>query len=207
MCIDDRRTAAPATDDADVVRVRPSSCLLFIRFSPSYDHLERPSASRWYVGQSCSRIDGCCGSCANKNMHKSSIDPGTLRLVDLRTTACQSIRNGPSHLCRLARDFWRTTVQISLQEISVLIKEILDVVEDYCWKCFQLPDLVEKVNWLGVWGRGFAPLLNLENFEKWNPFYLVFMQYKCENNRIEQIHEISLTSNLGWIGYANISNR
>ena len=33
------------------------------------------------------------------------------------------------------------------------------------------------------------------------------MQYKCENNVIEQIDEISLTSNLGWIGYATISNR
>ena len=33
------------------------------------------------------------------------------------------------------------------------------------------------------------------------------MQYKCENNVIEQIDEISLTSNLGWIDYANISNR
>ena len=54
---------------------------------------------------------------------------------------------------------------------------------------------------------GFAPLPNLENFEKMKPFYLVFMQYKCENNVIEQIDEISLTSNLGWIGYATISNR
>ena len=44
-------------------------------------------------------------------------------------------------------------------------------------------------------------------FKKLNPFYLVFMQYKCENNVIEQIDEISLTSNLGWIGYATISNR
>ena len=33
------------------------------------------------------------------------------------------------------------------------------------------------------------------------------MQYKCENNVTEQIDEISLTSNLGWIGYATISNR
>ena len=33
------------------------------------------------------------------------------------------------------------------------------------------------------------------------------MQYKCENNVIEQIDEISLISNLGWIGYATISNR
>ena len=33
------------------------------------------------------------------------------------------------------------------------------------------------------------------------------MQYKCENNVIEQIDEISLTSNLGWIDYATISNR
>ena len=36
------------------------------------------------------------------------------------------------------------------------------------------------------------------------------MQYKCENNVIEQIDEITLTSNLGWIGiigYATISNR
>ena len=33
------------------------------------------------------------------------------------------------------------------------------------------------------------------------------MQYKCENNVIEQIDKISLTSNLGWIGYATISNR
>ena len=33
------------------------------------------------------------------------------------------------------------------------------------------------------------------------------MQYKYENNVIEQIYEISLTSNLGWIGYATISNR
>ena len=32
------------------------------------------------------------------------------------------------------------------------------------------------------------------------------MQYKCENNVIEQIDEISLTSNLGWIGYATISS-
>ena len=31
------------------------------------------------------------------------------------------------------------------------------------------------------------------------------MQYKCENNVIEQTDEISLTSNLGWIGYATIS--
>ena len=30
---------------------------------------------------------------------------------------------------------------------------------------------------------------------------------KCENNVIEQIDEISLTSNLGWINYATISNR
>ena len=53
-------------------------------------------------------------------------------------------------------------------------------------------------------GDGLAPLPNLENFD---PFYLVFMQYKCENNVIEQIDEITLTSNLGWIGYATISNR
>ena len=35
------------------------------------------------------------------------------------------------------------------------------------------------------------------------------MQYKCENNVIEQIIIIFLTSNLGWIahGYATISNR
>ena len=33
------------------------------------------------------------------------------------------------------------------------------------------------------------------------------MQYECENNVIEQIDEISLTSNLGWIGYATINNR
>ena len=35
------------------------------------------------------------------------------------------------------------------------------------------------------------------------------MQYKCENNVIEQIAEISLTSDSGWIGYATItiSNR
>ena len=33
------------------------------------------------------------------------------------------------------------------------------------------------------------------------------MQYKCENNVTEQIDEISLTYNLGWIGYATISNR
>ena len=33
------------------------------------------------------------------------------------------------------------------------------------------------------------------------------MQYKCETNVIEQIDQISLTSNLGWIGYATISNR
>ena len=33
------------------------------------------------------------------------------------------------------------------------------------------------------------------------------MQYKCENNVIEQIDEISLTYNLGWIGYATISIR
>ena len=56
-------------------------------------------------------------------------------------------------------------------------------------------------------GEGLAPLPNLENFEKLNPFYLFFMQYKCENNVIEQIHEITLTSNLGWIGYATMSNR
>ena len=33
------------------------------------------------------------------------------------------------------------------------------------------------------------------------------MQYKCGNNVIEQIDEISLTSNLVWIVYATISNR
>jgi len=43
--------------------------------------------------------------------------------------------------------------------------------------------------------------------KKLNSFHLVFMQYKCENNVIEQIDEISLTSNLGWIGYATINNR
>ena len=36
--------------------------------------------------------------------------------------------------------------------------------------------------------------------KKFNTFYLVFMQYKCENNVIEQINEslneTSLTSNL-----------
>ena len=31
------------------------------------------------------------------------------------------------------------------------------------------------------------------------------MQYKCENNVIEQIDEITLTSDLRWIGYATIS--
>ena len=31
------------------------------------------------------------------------------------------------------------------------------------------------------------------------------MQYKCENNVIEQIDEISLTSIVWWIGYATIS--
>ena len=30
------------------------------------------------------------------------------------------------------------------------------------------------------------------------------MQYICENNVIQQIEEISLTSNLGWFGYATI---
>ena len=33
------------------------------------------------------------------------------------------------------------------------------------------------------------------------------MQYKCENKVIEQIDEISVTSNLGWISYATIINR
>ena len=33
------------------------------------------------------------------------------------------------------------------------------------------------------------------------------MQYKCENNAVEQIDEISLTSILIWIGYATISTR
>ena len=32
------------------------------------------------------------------------------------------------------------------------------------------------------------------------------MKYKCENNVIEQIDEISLTSKFWWIGYATISN-
>ena len=52
-------------------------------------------------------------------------------------------------------------------------------------------------------GEGFGEG-GFEIFEKMKPILLVFMQYKCENNVIGQIDEISLTSNLGWIGYATI---